>query len=243
MPPTISLAKRPIVDLKKDAYKAARSADLGGVSMDVIVVMDRSGSMQDEYTSGLVQLVLDRVLALALPFDADGEVPVIIFHNDAIDGVTLTPANVENYVQRELSRMSYGGTEYAPALQKVLDTYGNKKSGGFLGMGKRTVPVERPTLVLFFTDGDNDAHDKARVAEIMKKLSENAIFVKFIGLDTSGTLQFPFLQKLDDMAGRKFDNADFFAWRATLTDPELFAALLNEVPGAIAAMRQLGYLT
>ena len=45
----------------------------------VVLVVDRSGSMGHEYRSGAVQDVVDRVLGFSVIVDDDGEVPAIFF--------------------------------------------------------------------------------------------------------------------------------------------------------------------
>jgi len=232
----VNLNKKPIVDLRKDVGRALRKRNLGGLEMDVELIIDRSGSMQDEYESGLVQLVVDRCYALCRELDPDGVMPVTMFHNRAKALVDLTEKNVDNYIRDQLSREAYGGTSYAPPLEMLLAR--RKCEKGLLGGIK---PRPRASLALFITDGVND--DAAQTGYVMKQLSEIApVFVKFIGLDTGPGTRFPTLEKLDDMSGRSFDNADFFRWDGSVTDDALYDLILNEVAGAMDAMRRLKLL-
>ena len=232
----VSLVKKPIVDLRKDVGRSIRKRNLGGLQMDIEVVLDRSGSMEDEYQSGLVQRVLDRCYALCAELDPDGQMPVTLFHNSAKQLSELTAQNVDNYVQTHISREPYGGTSYAPPLEQILRRRRCEKS--FLGKVK---PAQRPVMVLLITDGVNDdAHATARV---MQELSKEApVFVKFIGLDTGANVRFTTLERLDDMSGRSFDNADFFRWDSSLNDDGLYDALLNEVASAMNGMKKVGLL-
>jgi hypothetical protein len=232
----VNLAKKPIVDLRKDAGRSIRRRNLGGLQMDIEVVLDRSGSMEDEYQSGLVQRVLDRCHALCAELDPDGQMPVTLFHNSAKQLPELTAQNVDNYVQTHISREPYGGTSYAPPLEQILRRRRCEKS--FLGKVK---PAQRAVMVVFVTDGVNDdAHATARV---MQELSKEApVFVKFIGLDTGANVRFTTLERLDDMSGRSFDNADFFRWDSSLNDDGLYDALLNEVNSAMNGMKKVGLL-
>ena len=232
----VNLAKKPIVDLRKDAGRSIRRRNLGGLQMDIEVVLDRSGSMEDEYQSGLVQRVLDRCYALCAELDPDGQMPVTLFHNSAKQLSELTAQNVDNYVQTHISREPYGGTSYAPPLEQILRRRRCEKS--FLGKVK---PAQRAVMVVFVTDGVNDdAHATARV---MQELSKEApVFVKFIGLDTGANVRFTTLERLDDMSGRSFDNADFFRWDSSLNDDGLYDALLNEVASAMNGMKKVGLL-
>ena len=232
----VNLAKKPIVDLRKDAGRSIRRRNLGGLQMDIEVVLDRSGSMEDEYQSGLVQRVLDRCHALCAELDPDGQMPVTLFHNSAKQMPELTAQNVDGYVQAHISREPYGGTSYAPPLRQILQRRRCEKS--FLGKVK---PAQRPVMVLFITDGVND--DAYATAQVMQELSKEApVFVKFIGLDTGANVRFTTLERLDDMSGRSFDNADFFRWDSSLNDDGLYDALLNEVASAMAGMKKVSLL-
>jgi hypothetical protein len=121
-------------------------------------------------------------------------------------------------------------------LEQILRRRRCEKS--FLGKVK---PAQRPVMVLLITDGVNDdAHATARV---MQELSKEApVFVKFIGLDTGANVRFTTLERLDDMSGRSFDNADFFRWDSSLNDDGLYDALLNEVASAMNGMKKVGLL-
>jgi hypothetical protein len=231
----VSLVKKPLVDLRKNVSRALRKRNLGGLKLDIEVVLDRSGSMKDEFESGLVQLVLDRCYALCAELDPDGRMPVTLFHDSAKQVTELTAANVDGYVQAHLRHESYGLTSYAPPLAQVL-----KRRACQTGLlGKK--PADRATMVLFITDGVND--DPAETARVMQSLSKSApVFVKFIGLDTGANVRFTTLERLDDMSGRVFDNADFFPWDGRMDDDALYEALLNEVMAAIDGMKKAGLL-
>jgi hypothetical protein len=231
----VSLVKKPLVDLRKDVGRALRKRNLGGLKLDIEVVLDRSGSMKDEFESGLVQLVLERCYALCAELDPDGRMPVTLFHDSAKQVTELTAANVDGYVQAHLRHESYGLTSYAPPLTQVLKRRACQT--GFLGKK----PADRATMVLFITDGVND--DPAETARVMQSLSKSApVFVKFIGLDTGANVRFTTLERLDDMSGRVFDNADFFRWDGRMDDDALYEALLNEVMAAIDGMKKAGLL-
>lgn len=62
----VSLDKH-LVNLKKE-----KKVDLTNLICRVIVIMDRSGSMNGRFRNGIVQNTLTRVFPLALKFDDDG---------------------------------------------------------------------------------------------------------------------------------------------------------------------------
>ena len=89
----ISMEKKRIVDLEKKLVtsgdtnmislvkKAGISLEKKGLSEHtarVALVLDISGSMSRRYAKGLVQKLAERVLALGLRFDDDGEVDVLV---------------------------------------------------------------------------------------------------------------------------------------------------------------------
>lgn len=224
----VSLVKRPLVDLSKDAGRALRSIGFGGFQANVELILDRSGSMRDEFQSGLVQLVLDRIYAVAKLIDPDQTLPVTLFHDSTSEAPVLKEFHLDGYVD-SLAAYSWGGTQYAPPILGMLRKH---KLKGFFSKD----PATTPTIVIFITDGENS--DRMETINAMKQLSSEApVFVKFIGLDTNGQARFPMLERLDDMAGRAFDNADYFRWDSSVTDEQLYTLIFNEVPAAVAAMK------
>lgn len=242
----VNLVKRSVVDLQKDVGRALRKHNLGGLEMDVVLIFDKSGSMSDEYQSGLAQLCLDRCYALAKTLDADGKMPVYVFNNQSWRATPVTENNVSDYVRQELMRYGWGGTHYAAPLQQLLDDTKTAKTsplgslGKMMGMGNSS-PAKRPVLALFITDGDNE--DKQETVRIMDTLAKSApVLVKFVGLDTGSNVSFPFLEKLDDRKGGNFDNADFFKWDGSLDDAALYEKLVAEIEVASAAMKRNGLI-
>jgi hypothetical protein len=244
----VNLAKRSVVDLQKDVGRALRKHNLGGMEMDVVLIFDKSGSMEDEYKSGLAQLCLDRCYALAKTLDADGKMPVYVFHNTAWRAVPVTENNVGAYVKDVLMRYDWGGTSYSAPLKLLLEDA--KVPGKQRGWSAVTSMFSsssasaggaprKPTLALFITDGDNS--DKEETTRIMNALAQSApVLVKFIGLDTGNNVRFPYLEYLDDRkAGSNsgFDNADFFKWDASVTDDVLYEKLVAELDTAVSAMK------
>lgn len=226
--PGVNLTKRPVVDLTKDASRALRRIGFGGFQANVELILDRSGSMRDEYESGLVQLVLDRVAALSFLLDPDRRLPVALFHSRAFQAPDLTEANLEGYIRNQLSSFSWGMTEYAPPLRLVLDKL------------RAPTPAVLPTIVIFITDGENS--DRYETISVVQQISKQSpMLIKFIGLDTNGSASFPFLEKLDDLkSGVTRDCVDFFRWDSGVSDEKLYDLIFNEIPEGVSAMKKLG---
>ena len=113
-------------------------------------------------------------------------------------------------------------------MQKIVEKYKSGTGDGGGGMlsglfGKK--PQKMPTYVIFVTDGDNSDHAEAE--RVIREASGYPIFWKFVGI---GRAAFTFLKRLDTMAGRKVDNANFFAFFGSIPDGELYNGLLEEYP-------------
>lgn len=207
---------------KLEAKQVIDATGLAGQKAEVLLVMDCSGSMDALYRSGLVQDTVERALGLALNFDDDGRVPAVAFDSRTIDLVDVTAENIEGYVEREIVRKHSlgGGTRYAPALKAIAKRFGNN---GMPGYG------------LFVTDGN--CEDTQAAEKMMRELSELPIFFNFIGV---GRESFAFLKKLDNLTGRKVDNAGF----SHVQNPKSFSYsdLLAEFPKYLPAARAAGVL-
>jgi len=93
---------------------------------------------------------------------------------------------------------------------------------------------ELPAYVLFITDGG--VSQSKEIKALMLEAAEYPIFWQFVGL---GGSNYGVLEELDDFAGRKVDNADFFPIDdfEKIQDQVLFDRLLNEFPGWVKAAK------
>ena len=207
--PPVNLTKK--INLAKDEVHkiCLMKPVLNGLKAQVGVVLDFSGSMRPLYNNGTVQKVLEKILPMAMEFDDNGTMEVWIFENGYHRLPDVTLNNIANYIERETMRYSMGGTEYAPVMRNVIDSYSNSKL---------------PSYVLFLTDGDCFDHNDSELT--IKEASKLPIFWQFIGLGIDD--DFDFLQKLDDMEGRYVDNADFFIVEGI--DKITYFNLLDEFP-------------
>lgn len=202
----------------------------------VVFVMDKSGSTRSLFKEGIVQRVIERLLPMALRMDDNGELDMYLFSSDPnaykrLDSVT--EQDFYQYVDREIlgkkENNFWGGTEYAPVMQAILDQYGIHD------------PASIPTLVIFLTDGANS--DKAATKRVITQAAQYPIFWQFIGLNQKEE-KFDFLQRLDDLKGRIVDNANFFQLNDLdeITDEDLYARLMAEYPSWIQEVKRLGIL-
>lgn len=91
----------------------------------VCAAIDFSPSMRDTFRSGIVQDTLDRILAIAIKFDDDGELPVFLFSSDSVQcDEDLNISNRKDYLikhERKNRQDLWDGTSYEPAMQQVCD--------------------------------------------------------------------------------------------------------------------------
>lgn len=246
---TIDLRKQKVIDLTK-------KRGIFGEKAQVVLALDISGSMEEEYRSGNVQNLLERIVPLALSFDDNATLDVFVFNDKGFEATPCTLKNLHGYVQREImDKFSWGATSYAPVMKLI---YGEgvehlpksvgvveKISGlfsSFMGnkTDKKVINPEAKELakyVIFVTDGDNSDHPQTE--NIVRHSSKDPIFWQFVGI---GSCYFNFLEKLDNLSGRWIDNASFFKSRdiERMSDDDLYDKLLAEFPGWLLEMRKLG---
>ena len=222
----IDLKKR-LVDLSQKAAFAVNQHGIEGQRAQVVLVLDISASMNALYKSGVVQRIIERMLGLAVNFDDDGQIDLLLFGTNAYPLPPVTLDEIEGYVERViLSQYKIReATNYAPPLRLILNHY--------------RAPQPAPVFVIFLTDGGNA--DKPASAEVLRELSSQPVFVQFVGI---GKEDFPFLRKLDELPGRLIDNAGFMPVNDldAIKDLELYDRLLNEFPQWLVKARAQGIL-
>ena len=223
---SIDLRKR-IIDLSKKAAFAANQYGIEDQRAQVVLVLDISASMNALYKTGAVQRVIERILGLAVNFDDDGQIDLLLFGTHAYRLPPVTLDEIDGYVERViLSRYKIReATNYAPPLRLIRDQYPQ--------------PQPTPVFVIFLTDGANA--DKPTSADVLRELSAQPVFVQFVGI---GKEDFPFLHKLDELPGRVIDNAGFMAVNDidAIQDAELYYRLLNEFPSWLTKAREQGMI-
>lgn len=202
--------ERQVVNLSKKGF------DITAHKAQVVLCLDRSGSMNTLFYNGGVQAALTRLLPIALRFDDDGRLPVYVF-DDIADHVpeAMDENNFEQFVKLEIIDKGYvprGGTKYAPVIKQVIADYKKSKT---------------PVFVIFITDGVNC--DEKKTDSMIIESSKHKIFFQFVGI---GGSSFSYLKELDNLAGRECDNTAFIQVSsfASLTDEQLYQKLLEQYP-------------
>ncbi|WP_455233141.1 VWA domain-containing protein [Geopseudomonas aromaticivorans] len=222
-PELVSLAKKAGVSLAK-----AGVSDLQAI---VELVLDGSGSMNNQYKKGRVQEVVNRVLPLAVNFDDDGLLECSAFGDYPQQLSPIGLHNFRNYIDTD-----HGGwrnwelgarinTEWR-VIEQVIERC--KRKGG------RT-----PVYVVFISDGG--ITDSRKIIGLIRDAASLPIFWQFIGLAGRG---YGILEKLDDLDGRVVDNCNFFALDDLndISEEELYDRLMEEFPGWLKAAKAAGII-
>lgn len=210
--------------------------------VDLTVIMDVSGSFEDEHEDGITTELMARLVPWGMTFDPDKKLDVITF-SDGPRHVTrtapITEDNYNNYVKNHIMDKVpgwCGGTDYSYAIEASLEDSGwlnnTAKKAGFLGklFGAKDSPVreKKRSLVVFITDGDNT--DKQRTRDVLRASEErqDAVYFLFIGVANGGGF-FPFLESIGDEFGNtgfvKIGNLREFV---DMDDDKLNKVLLGE---------------
>jgi len=221
------LTKSTLVNLSKKAKVQLAKKNLTDVKATVALVLDVSKSMYPLYRDGVMQMVIERILALAINFADDKQVDAFVFGTTASQLAPITTTDFEGYIAREImaKHKINQATKYATAIERLQQKY----------VGRRDVPV----YVIFITDGDNS--DKKETKAWMIQLCRQPIFWQFVGI---GHETFKFLTRLDELKGRAIDNAGFMQVNdiATISDDDLYARLLNEFPEWLREVKRRGII-
>jgi hypothetical protein len=234
-----------LVNLSKKASFSLSKAGLEDVKARVALVLDHSYSMSGEYANGSMQNLAERVLALATQLDDNGEVEYFIFDNNADFLGEIELSNYAGAVDKLRRGHQFGGTDYSSGINTVVDHYfGGGARTGRLGklFGKKSTDVDTatPVFAIFLTDGATA--NESGASQAIKDASNHPIFWKFLSI---GSDSFRFLEQLDDMPGRRVDNADYkpVGNLSNLKDAQLFDLLLDEYSTWITAAKAANILT
>jgi vWA found in TerF C terminus len=212
-----------MVSLVKTAAVSLEKAGLAGQRAAVYLLLDHSGSMQSFYRNGSVQRLAEQALGLSANLDDDGSVPVTYFHGVAEPPFTVEIGRHEGVIAATHPKIRWGTTNYAAAMKSVIAQH-------------RQAATSDPAFVIFQTDGAPNSRREAEKA--LREASSLPVFWAFVGFGN----RIAFLEKLDDLTGRKVDNASFFHARdpRTVTDAALYDGLTKEFASWLAASRAAG---
>lgn len=221
-----------LVPLYKEAGVSLQKAGLSGEKAAVYLVLDHSGSMQRYYRNGHVQHLAEQTLALSAQLDDDGIVPVVFFNNNSYQPIDVEISKHDGAINRIRNEyeIDWGGTNYAPAMRRVVAHY--QASG-----------ATDPAFVVYQTDGR--CYDEPTTTSYLQQFSELPLFWQFVGYGEERSDEFAYLRRLDKLKGRKVDNAGFFAAGddpMSMSNETLYGKLMKEYPSWLKDAKKAGIL-
>ncbi|MEG3966955.1 VWA domain-containing protein [Microcoleus sp. T2B6] len=208
----------------------------------VALVLDISGSMSHQYSSGAVQALLERIVPVASRLDDDATLDVWFFGSTFKRTSSVTETNVDGYITKEVGEMKRallvfkmpslmlelgGGNNESLVIKDVIKKYTQEK------------PSKLPAFIVFLSDGG--VTNEPEIKKFIVDAAKYPIFWQFVGL---AGFNYGILERLDSMGGRLVDNANFFHLDdlGKITDEQLYERLLNEFPAWIKQARLKGIL-
>jgi stress response protein SCP2 len=237
----INITKKADINLLKAKVDIVlKKKNISNVVARVALVLDISGSMMHQYSSGAVQAFLERIVPVASRLDDDAKLDVWFFGSTFKRTKPVKETNVYGYIQEECGENKRTLLILkASSLMKELG-FGNNEPFVIQDVIKKYIqeqPSKLPTFVVFLSDGG--VTDEQGIKKAVVGAAKYPIFWQFVGLAGSN---YGILERLDTMTGRSVDNADFFNIDdlGKITDEQLYERLLNEFPSWIKAARLKG---
>ena len=153
-----------MIDLVKRAGVVLDKQGLGNHKARVAVCLDISPSMIGLYVSGKVQQLTERLLALAVQFDDDGQCDVFTFGGlGGHDEGPLDLRSFEGFVHQLIERRGFdAGTNYGSALATIRKHYFPESGCGPQLGPRQPQHNDLPVFVVFITDGDTQEPESAQ---------------------------------------------------------------------------------
>ncbi len=233
-----------IFNLAKKADISLQKVNLTNHQAQVVLCLDISGSMSSLYSSGKIQRLAEKILALGCRFDDNGSIDIFLFGDKAHNVGEMTIENFKSFIPNILKQYPLeGNTHYGQAINMMRKFYfsTSKKSSK-----NNLVSLNKPVYVMFVTDGATS--DELQTQQYLKESSYEPIFWQFMAIGKSrkdvkskgilgwlgqtNTSDFSFLERLDQMSDRYLDNSDFFSLEdpENIPDRELYDLLMTEYP-------------
>jgi hypothetical protein len=240
-----------LIDLKKKVGIVLEKRKVSSnIMAQVGVAFDITGSMKGLYNTGVVQALAERLLAVALRFDDNGNLDAWSFCEGSNELPGVTEKNYTNYVSESLvnnrSIEKWGGTNFSPVLNQINGFYFGStekrtkavevETKGMFGFFKKkevsyvsevvTVDGQNdgklPVYLMFVTDGDN--FDATAANLVIESMKDKNIYLEFVGIGTDA--KFDFCKRAAD----KYANVGFVHFKDIVktSDETLYEELLNE---------------
>lgn len=234
------------LNLQKSKASLTLSLQKAGIPtmpvVDMGMIMDVSGSFNDEHEDGTTNDLMTRLAPWGLSFDPDKKIDVFTFSNGEGSAHLVGSLNENNYqgyvAKNVIDKVpGYGGaTDYSYVLERALKEFGwipaELKKAGFFGrmVGKKddVAKTKKRSLITFITDGDNNDKDRTRQVLRESQARKDEVYFLFLGVANGGG-RFSFLEKIGDEFGntgfKEINNVRDFI---TKTDEEINGFLLDD---------------
>lgn len=209
--------EKEVAKVRLSLEKVLPKSVVDGISMQVKLLADVSGSFQDEFQSGLVNPFFEAALCIAAAIDPDKVVQIVAFSDSAKDtgdyGIDHADTIVREFLNRVPRGVLWSGTDYGTALTALIEsnqpeTVVEKASGFFanlFGSKKPTTPAatavksdtDKPWLALFLSDGE-DFGNRNEFMSNLKKLADDGVFTVLIGANSDKSVTFSRLVEAAD---------------------------------------------
>jgi len=199
------------------------------------LALDISGSTQDMYRQGIMQETVDRLLAVAMKFDDNGELDMWSFTEGFDRLETANAADYGGYVKRAILENrkieKWGGTAYAPVMNDMMNHYFSpvvteSKASGLGGLfGKKVTTTAAastaPAMGIIITDGANN--DRSAAARVMRDAQKQNIYWQMVGVGPE--YYFSFIKEMAD----ELPNVGFINLNSLqMTDEQLYEQVVGE---------------
>lgn len=222
------MAKLNLAKEQKAVLSLTKAKNQGkDLKMQVKLLQDVSGSMSDEFQDGLMESVLQRVIAFASMIDPDSKVETYAYSTNAMYLGELDVSvfdNATNVFLQKAKPVLWNGTNYSKAFTLLNENSGAAKAvdvaveptglfGKIKGMfgGAKAVEVAAevpaaayPNLVIFITDGEDFGSRTSFMSELKRTIADGNTFVLLLGAGNHPT-DFTLLEEAD----RQLEGVDF----------------------------------
>jgi hypothetical protein len=213
--------EKEVEKVRLSVKKAVPQSGAAGISMQVKLLADVSGSFQDEFQSGLVNPFFEAALCIAAAIDPDKVVQIVAFSDSAKDtgdyGIDHADTIVKEFLNRTPRGVLWSGTDYGCALNALIESNGSanpvakavEKTGGFFSNlfgGSKPAPAvtstpattsDKPWLNLFLSDGE-DYGNRDEFMKKLKQLAGEGVFTVLIGANSDRSVTFSRLREAAD---------------------------------------------
>ncbi|MBU2711050.1 VWA domain-containing protein [Zooshikella harenae] len=230
-----------LINLAKPIKVCLEKKQLTDVKAKVAFVLDASGSMTNQFKKGNVQAALDRITTLAVQFDDDEALELWAFADKFKKYADVSLDNLDDYIE-ELTKQTKKKGFFSSMISEIIEGlgFGNNEPPVISDIIKNYQTSNLPAYIIFITDGG--IYKDKEIEKLIKQAADYPIFWQFVGL---GGSNYGILERLDDLAGRTVDNADFFPIDdfKKVQDQELYDRLLNEFPGWLREAKRVGIIS